>query len=90
MALSEMWVPKRPCGFEMKKDFAEVIKGIKEGKRFKRPKWPDGMSFGENKNKFVRINLYGGEPWDLKMEDFDAKDWDEVKDVETAPIVVHE
>lgn len=64
--------------------FMEVVQGLKEGKRFKRPKWPNEMSFGtsrytiQSKDRPARINLYGGEPWDLTVEDFEATDWIEV------------
>ncbi len=60
--------------------FMEVVQGLKTGKRYKRPLWEDGKSFGPTcycKNH-VRINLYGGEPWDLEIEDLEATDWVEV------------
>ena len=59
--------------------FFEMVPELKNGKRFKRPKWPDGMLFGENKYKELRINMYGGKRWDLEIQDIEATDWIEAK-----------
>lgn len=60
-----------------KLSFVEVVKGLKQGKIFKRAKWPEGMYVYEDKYEHVHINLYGGELWHFKIEDFEATDWQE-------------
>lgn len=65
-----------------KLSFAEIVKGLKEGKVFKREKWPEDMYLYENEYKHVRIKPYGGEPWYLKIEDFEATDWQETEEDE--------
>lgn len=53
--------------------------GYEKSRRFTRRAWADGrFVFREGLNWF-RCNNYGGEPWILYMEDYEANDWVEIK-----------
>lgn len=58
--------------------FMEVIRGLKEGKKFKRPTWKETNFFWSNHSILVNeLNEIGHF---LIFDDFEATDWIEVKD----------
>lgn len=64
--------------------FAEVVKGLKEGKIFRRKGWSDRDAIIESTScKFYpstkRINNQHGDLCPLWLEDFEANDWVEVR-----------
>lgn len=58
--------------------FSEVVKGLRDGKRFKRKGWPNKEDFIFSKDKIIREQ--GGFSAFLYIEDFEAADWVEVKE----------
>lgn len=57
--------------------FSEVIKGLREGKRFRRPNWEKGAYVHQRGGSLCDENRDIGNF--LLMEDFEAVDWEEVK-----------
>lgn len=61
--------------------FMEVVKGLKQGKKFKRPQWGKGVSFGliSKDRPDVRVTFFGCGNSPLILDDFEATDWEEVE-----------
>lgn len=56
--------------------FREVVKGLKEGKKFKRKGWEEFDDISLNGNEVIRDTL---ETYHAFFNDFEATDWIEVK-----------
>lgn len=59
--------------------FAEVVKGLKEGKRFRRERWVPIAYIVAGSWPSRAVLLCEGSPINLALEDFEACDWVEVK-----------
>jgi hypothetical protein len=55
--------------------FAEVVKGLREGKKFKRKGWPDWDEIKLHKSGILHETLAEYIPL---IEDFEANDWQEI------------
>lgn len=64
--------------------FAEVVNGLKKGKRFRRKNWEQWAILGCGPTQIIpghlRTENQHGQPCPLWIEDFEANDWVEVKD----------
>lgn len=58
--------------------FAEVVKGLKEGKRFKRKGWHSDIYLNAREST-TRVILENSSYHTLVIEDFEATDWVEVQ-----------
>lgn len=54
--------------------FADVVKGLKEGKNFKRISWSKGCFINSSKDTGWSI-LFSGDYITLTLEDLEANDW---------------
>ncbi len=58
--------------------FMEIVGLIKKETEFKRPHWQKGKYFFLDEDGYIRLNIYGGKPHHLTIEDIEANDWVEV------------
>lgn len=81
-AALELAKSKKALGFNLGLMFVDVLPGLKEGKKYRRKSWVEGVFITfESGMRFITLHGKTGihMRWTPYQDDFDGEDWEEVQ-----------